>query len=117
MKKLLLVLGTTAGLVASGPVWAASDEELAQKCMAGANTVAPNGAQIHYNSGGTLDGFLTRGPQHIVIRGTWEIKNGVMTFHSQSEGGATATNSFPVRMDDAGNCFITTSAGEQPIHK
>jgi hypothetical protein len=101
----------------AGPAWAASDDELAQKCITGMKTVAPNGAQISYLSGGGLEGLLRRGAQNIVIRGTWEVKNGVMTFHSQGETGPMVTNSFPVRMDASGKCFMTTPGGERPIEK
>ena len=90
------------------PAWAASDEEL-EKCVAGSEV---DGGQFHYRAGGTYDGVVHYLENRFVVGGAWEIKNGVMTLHSESY-----TRSFPIRMDDAGNCFLETPTGERPIQK
>ena len=97
------------------PAWAASDEELAQKCVAGYKAVS--GAEITYLSGGSLEGLLHKGSTNITIRGTWEVRNGVLTVHSQAEGGGQRINSFPIRMDDAGKCYINHGGTETLMEK
>ena len=113
-----LLLAPCFFLAFSCGAWAASDDEIAQKCISGMKTVAPNGAQITYLSGGNLNGMIHAGPSaNVGIHGTWEVKNGVLNFRSQVESGQVREGSFPVRMDDAGNCYMTAGGTEKPIQK
>jgi hypothetical protein len=94
-------------VVTTLPAWAASDDEIAQKCVVGTSAMAQNGAQISYLPGGVLQGLLSRGPNHIGFHGTWEVKNGQLHAHGVGDGGAVIEQTFSVGMDDAGKCLIS----------
>ncbi len=115
MFRTALVFGLLAALPSAA--YAASDNDLAQKCVPGMQALPPNGAVITYQAGGTLSGFRKVSPRTMVhIQGTWEVKDGVLTSHS-SGGAGEVTTSFPIRMDDAGKCYMTVDGTERPIQK
>jgi hypothetical protein len=110
-------LAATVSAIICFPALAATDDEIAEKCIVGAKTFGRNNAQVNYLPGKALNGSIRRMGSLVSLHGTWDVQNGVLTFKTEDEAGGISTGSYPVRMDDAGKCYLKKGGTEVPIKK
>lgn len=94
------------------PAFAVTDQELVEKCVLGWKLYVPKGIQYSYSAGGTVQGIKKSVSGTIVINGTWEVKGGVLTQHTNSENGPQITTSFPLHVADDGTCMFTAGGSD-----
>lgn len=99
------------------PALAATDQDIAQKCVAGMKLVTANSSDLTFLPGGNVSGSKNTRRGMVTIRGTWQVKDGVLIYETQSTSGYTNRISHKVRLDGTGKCYITTPDGERPIRK
>jgi hypothetical protein len=104
-------------LIVSLPAFAATDDEIAQKCVVGMKLVTENRSELTFLSGGNVGGSSRSRGQLVAIHGTWSVKNGVLSYQIQTETGRMSSNSHRMRLDETGKCYVTTSAGEKAVTK
>jgi len=99
------------------PALAATDQEIAQKCVAGMRFQSDSGSELAFLPGGTVSGSKKTRNGMIAIHGTWQVKNGRLTYQTHSTSSYTSRFSHKIRLDGAGKCYMTTAKGERPIRK
>jgi hypothetical protein len=100
-------------MIFPGGALAATDEELAQHCVAGWSQVGPTGAHLSYLANGGVQGYFQNDKFLVTISGTWRVQNGALIWHNVTETGAVNDGSFPIRMDENGRCFRMLRSGEE----
>ena len=103
--------------IVSVPAWAATDAEIAQKCVSGAKRVASSGTELTYLAGGVLRGLKHTKKHDVTFEGTWDVKQGILHQHLTGETGSVSDASFPIRMDQSGRCLFTSNGSEHPLKK
>lgn len=110
-------LMTTLGVLLSHSAFAASDADIGQTCIAGMKTANANGGEITFRPDGSLEGEVKSGTDTVKVTGSWQVQGGTLAFRSQGSNGQINSGFIPVRLDDAGTCYMTINGLEQVIHK
>lgn len=97
--------------------FAASDEDLAAKCVPGMKYTSGTGVEMIFLANGTLNGSGHAHGQLMAVRGNWQVKNGLLNFQTQSESGNKGKGAMHLRMDAAGKCYRMTPDGEKPFER
>ncbi|HWE71581.1 MAG TPA: hypothetical protein VG328_00365 [Stellaceae bacterium] len=105
---------------AASSAFAATDEEIAQKCVVGWSWHASTGFQFTYLAGGDVQFYgrqTVAGYSPLLTgHGTYEVKNGVLSQHTSVDGAAAAREiSLPIEMLPSGACFITIAGHKRPM--
>lgn len=105
-------------LVFSLPALAATDQEIAQKCVVGWRWVAITELEFYYLPGGEVRGIRHDPKAITTFGGTWEVKNGALNQHTEADGTAAGrVNTFPIEMLPNGLCFVTTGGHKRLMWK